>query len=239
MSVLNKQHILSEIQRIAALNGGRAPGVKAFENETGITQGRWYGVHWARWSDAVAEAGLQGNQLRAKFATEDVIRKVAEFALEIGGVPTNPMMKMRRHTDPTFPNPKTVAAHFGNQRGMIAALKEFCGKTSGFEILVDQIPSVEPTVAESPVKCDAIGWVYLLKSSDTYKIGRSENIERRVKQINIALPEAATLHHAIQTDDPSGIEAYWHNRFADRRLNGEWFKLTKRDVAAFKRRKSQ
>ena len=47
--------------------------------------------------------------------------------------------------------------------------------------------------------------VYLLKSGKHYKIGRSDDIEQRFREVKIALPETVMLVHAIRTDDPSQI----------------------------------
>ena len=76
-----------------------------------------------------------------------------------------------------------------------------------------------------------------MKSGKYYKIGLTIDLGRREYDLRIQLPEKPVKIHSIKTDDSVGIERYWHERFKDRRKNGEWFELTKEDVAAFKRRK--
>jgi hypothetical protein len=82
-----------------------------------------------------------------------------------------------------------------------------------------------------------IGYVYLLQhgSRREYKIGRTCHPVRREGEMRIQLPEELQPVHYIKTDDPAGIERYWHARFAEKRKEGEWFALTADDVRSFKR----
>jgi hypothetical protein len=81
------------------------------------------------------------------------------------------------------------------------------------------------------------GYVYLLKhgSRREYKIGRTNNPLRREGEIGIQLPDKLQPVHYIKTDDPAGVETYWHMRYASKRKEGEWFALSAQDVRAFKR----
>jgi hypothetical protein len=75
-----------------------------------------------------------------------------------------------------------------------------------------------------------------MKSGKFFKLGLSNSVERREYELRIQMPEKLTVVHKIKTDDPIGIEQYWHNRFRDARKNGEWFELKPQQVSDFKRR---
>jgi len=78
------------------------------------------------------------------------------------------------------------------------------------------------------------GFVYLLKAGEHPKIGKAIDMKKRLNQIKLALPVKPEVIHTIEAFHPYQAEHYWHKRFADKRLNGEWFVLTDRDVAEFK-----
>lgn len=82
--------ILREIRGLAARNSSQPPGKQAFTRATGITEGKWSGVFWARWSDALAEAGFAPNTLQGRSDSMDILLKVAGFCLRIGRLPTSP-----------------------------------------------------------------------------------------------------------------------------------------------------
>lgn len=210
--------------------------MELFAKETRIGKHRWYGVHWVRWSDALEEAGLSANSLTNKVDSHELLRRLATETLRAGKLPTQAEMKMIRARDASFPHAEIFARHFGKRDGVIEALRSFCAANAQFGEVLTFLPQGQPETVVTTDRRD--GYVYLLKSGKHYKIGRSDTVEQRIKQITVALPETVQLYHVIATDDPSGIEAYWHRRFADKRVNGEWFLLSRDDVAAFRRRKT-
>jgi hypothetical protein len=237
---MTKERILDEIRRIAAANDGVPPGAQRFKTETGIPESAWSGKYWARWGDALREAGFLPNTWKAPHSDDVFIQSYIRLIRELGHFPAVRELSLKRRQDSSFPSAGSFP-RFGSKVIAAKRIIEFCRGNGGYE---DLIEICQPIAAESPSRADKTstpraveGSVYLIKSGRYYKIGRSNSAGRREYELAIQLPEKATKLHEIRTDDPAGIEAYWHNRFAAKRRGGEWFDLDAADVNVFKRRK--
>ncbi|WP_083878839.1 GIY-YIG nuclease family protein [Acidocella sp. MX-AZ02] len=232
-----RDRILSEIRRISQENGGKPPGKNLFETETGITEGIWRGRLWAKWSDAIIEAGFEPNVVQPRLDPNFFFTKLAKACLHYGKMPSFAEIGMFGKIDPEFPSRTTFEKKYGSKSALIERFNSWLRETGEFPEVLTLIASI--TIPPRPDTPTSEGYVYLIQSGGFYKIGRSDDIERRIKEIRIALPDTAKIIHNIKTDDPAGIEAYWHRRFASRRANGEWFKLSSAEISAFKKRKYQ
>jgi hypothetical protein len=237
---VKKAYIIAEIQRTAAANSGAPLGSARFEATTGIKFADWFGIHWARWGDAVREAGFEPNQLQGAYEKDELLQKYAELAKELGRLPVMGDLRLKRRSAPDFPSWNTFD-RFGKKVEFIRQLADFCRSREGFEDVhrwcVSYATSSASDDDEPSAEQVTIGYVYLVKhgSRREYKIGRTNNPLRREGEIGIELPEKLQPIHVIKTDDPAGVENYWHRRFASKRKEGEWFALSAQDVLAFKR----
>lgn len=157
-------------------------------------------------------------------------------------MPTVAELRLAARTRPEFPS-HNIFSRFGDVSARRVRLHRYCLDSDEFR---DLAPLCAPrALAEEDVAADDspitpptdVGVVYLIRAGRHFKVGRTTSLDRRTRQLAIQLPERAVAVHAIRTDDPAGIERYWHGRFAAQRLNGEWFALTAADVSAFRRRK--
>jgi Meiotically up-regulated gene 113 len=237
--MVTREHILAEIRRTAEANGGRALGKGRFAGATGIRESDWAGRFWARWSDAVRDAGVDGNLLTVRIDDGYVIARLADEIQRLGRFPTGHELTLRRREDPTLPSEK-VFRRLGGKALRAKLVADFCAGHPEYSnvarIVTPLIAQDEPETMRVPERVE-YGTVYLLKSGRHYKLGRTNSFGRREYEIGLQLPERAATVHVIKTEDPVGIEDYWHRRFSDRRRNGEWFELTQADVRAFKRHK--
>lgn len=237
---MNKQHILEEIIRTAAKNSGVALGKERFLQETGIKEADWSGKFWARWSDAVQEAGLIPNKLNGPMEEKTVLENYVVLIRELGRIPVVTELKLKAKQTLGFPSHNTFLK-LGNNLQKIQKLIEYCSDKPHYSDVLAIVHASQPKSVDenedTKLEKEIIGFVYLLKATRFFKIGRSNSFERRSRELAIQLPEKAETIHVIRTDDPIGIELYWHRRFESKRKNGEWFELTTQDVKAFKRRK--
>jgi hypothetical protein len=238
---MSPEEITREIQRLARENGGKPLGERLFLTNLGLTRSALWSAGFASYSDALQAAGFRKNQLNPASEPSAVLTSLMDLIRGLGRFPTKGHIKAARAKDSSFPSYEAFLTVAGGKFSNLPNIaREFC-LANGISDLLHLIPQSNTFAASEakPTSRAVAGYVYLLKHGQHYKIGRSNDTARRRREISLLLPEELEHVHVIETDDPEGIEAYWHRRLASKRVRGEWFALASEDVAAFKRRRYQ
>ena len=214
-----KQNIIDAIRKTAKENSGKPLGVARFEKETGIKPYDWE-KYWARFGVAQKEAGFIPNQLQGAHADQFLIEKIIGLARKLKKFPTYREIQVEKSIDTEFPD-KGAFYRLGAKEQFAIKVVKYCKDKSGYDDIVElcetllEKPSEKENINDSNT---SLGEVYLFKSGRYYKIGKTNDTVRRGSELRIQLPEKCALTHSIKTDDPSGIEAYWHRRFEAKRM---------------------
>ena len=240
---MTKDLVAQRIHALAKERGGHV-SLDAFLAETGIKD-KWLRTQpWVEgWNNLLQELGLTTKSFEVPRAQpEAVARAVGALIAREGKWPTEDELARERRRDAAFPSLKVIRPL--RKSGALAALI-VQGAASDSSLataaaIASTKLSVEPAPELSPPNERVRGYVYLLRSGRRYKIGKSNDPSRRWREVRLELPDETHQVHTIPTDDPSGIEIYWHQRFAAKRVrNTEFFELDAADVQAFKRRSYQ
>lgn len=208
-----------------------------------IRHHRWLGVYWPSWGATVTEAGFEPNSLDAAFDKDFLLKSLASAVSDLRKFPTDPELALYGQTKDGFPPAKAFQRHFKTKAQRVGALMDYCERTDDMSDVLEVCRPLLVSAKETSIRTEKVGkpiikgFVYLMRSGKYYKIGKSNHVGRREYQIGLKLPEPVKTVHSIATDDPDGIEVYWHNRFEGKRAEGEWFSLNQDDVKAFKIRK--
>ncbi len=109
--------------------------IDACSRDTGIKHSDWWGKIWARWSDALQEAGFRSNALQGAYNETALLEARIALARELGRLPARADLRMKRRSDTDFPSDHTLDK-FGGKRGLIRRTLEYCRGRPGYGDIV-------------------------------------------------------------------------------------------------------
>jgi len=139
--------ILNEIKRLAKAAGGKAPGKRLFLQQTGIRESDWSGKFWARWGDALVEAGYRPNDWTGRLDQQMLLEKLSEACRHYRKFPTTAEIELYRRSNPDMPPSKTYRSHFKTKNDMLVSLREWLDENDidvGFVVEVENDANSNP-----------------------------------------------------------------------------------------------
>jgi hypothetical protein len=146
---ISREHILREVRRTAAENGGKPLGRLSFFTQTGIKESDWRGKYWARWNNVLRDAGYGPRGPIIARPDEVLLDRLAALALELGRIPATREMRLKKRADASFPNDKTYT-RFGPKALLLQKLRAFALERPQYQAIVSQIDALGFGEEESP-----------------------------------------------------------------------------------------
>jgi hypothetical protein len=78
-----------------------------------------------------------------------------------------------------------------------------------------------------------MGYLYLIKCNEFYKIGIGADVGDRIAQLQTGNPYELVCEVAYNFGNPLIVERVLHERFTDRQVRGEWYQLNGVDLDLF------
>lgn len=197
----SKEFILREIRRVTIESGGKPPGKAKFSALTGIKGYFLEGCYWARWSEAIKEAGFEPNTFQTAYPTDYLLECLAKLTQELGKLPTKPDLLFAWRNKASFPAPNTFYDRLGLTADLINRLAEWVENKPEFsEVALIVAAQKSPiSVRKDPVlpSPQSLGQMLLSDSyippviqclpslaraetgivDECHKLGRDENVE--------------------------------------------------------------
>ena len=201
--MVTKEHILQEIKQTAAENGGSRSDNRSSSPRAGITKSDWEILESL--GRCIRRSWLFLKQFTKAYEDTYLLDKYAQFAIELGSLPTWDDLRRKACSTPEFPS-RFPFRRLGAKPELVKRLLEYCQSHEGYEDVTRMcrkyFPPTRETSDESVKPEESFGFVYLIKSGRFYKIGKAKDADYRVGAIRLQLPEKAKRIHEIEPMTP-------------------------------------
>jgi len=244
---MTRDEVLEAIRVTAEANGGTPLGERRFTRETGIAKHHWQ--KYGTLGKLQEELGFSVNEMNKAKSEGDLVDQFISLCSRYQKFPTEQQLKQARQEDPSSFASHGTFDRLGKTKALkaatiVAALSEEQTlnpmQQAALDICLPIAEQGEVETTDPDAKLVGCGYVYLFRDGKAYKIGNSTDPDSRRAALQTGNPRRISLVHRIITDDPKGIEDYWHRRFSQYRIRitegHEWFNLSRDDIAAFKAR---
>lgn len=244
---MTKDEILEAIRATTQRNGGKPLGRIRLLNETGIAEHHYskFGTLGQLQREAVSDA----NRLNTAKSRADLIAQMIDLCCRYRRFPTSQQLRQAHEEMPSRYSSHNTFNRLGKTNAakaatVVAALSGndclTADEQTALDICLPIAEQAEAAPEDPSAQLNGCGYVYLFRDGKAYKIGNSTDPDSRRDALQTGNPRRIELVHRILTDDPKGIEEYWHRRFSHCRIKttdrSEWFHLSRDEVATFRAR---